>query len=295
MNNRYEYIELACFKNAGLPDICLSHTNNYKLSLFRVLSGTINLRDTYTGKTYRLRRNYFTLPYSEQASGKLLRGIKDLFEDDVTLNDLNGYFKKNHKNREFYQKLEGEIIRCIIAKYNDNYIGAFLYLYRGIECISYSLPLLYASKSKEYIKTFGALKKFFGNEKDPGELKFFKNFVTEIFKNEDFMSITIDIDFDAIDVEQEKSNIFKIFTGANFPKPAYAAENDELKYSFTDYYDLMISLRNRYFHLLQGSWNENISCINTEYPEYMFKAIIEQGLNWISIILFEILKYDLTN
>ena len=108
------------------------------------------------------------------------------------------------------------------------------------------------------------------------------------------MSVTIDIDFAEIDIEQEKSNIYKIFTGESSPKPVDSSENDELKYSFIDFYDLIIYLRNRYFHLLQGSWNENISCVNTEYPEFIFKVMIEQGLNWISTIVFEILKFDLS-
>lgn len=292
--SRYEYLELACIKNSGQPDISLSNNKSYKLSLFRMLSGTINLRDAYTGKTYRQRCNYFTLPYSVHTAEKSLAVLMDLFEEDVTLSDLNNYFKSNHKNKEFYRKLVGEVARCIASKNNGLYIDAFLHLYRSIECMSYSFPLLYASRSKEYLKTYGILKKFIGNDKDSGELKFFKRFISEVFKGEDFLSVTIDIDFADIDIEQEKSNIYQIFTGENAPKPADSSENDEIKYSFIDFYDLVIYLRNRYFHLLQGSWNENISCVNTEYPEFIFKLMVEPGLNWIGTIIFEILKFDLS-
>ncbi|MBQ6688808.1 MAG: hypothetical protein IJN02_06175 [Bacteroidales bacterium] len=292
--SRYEYLELACFKNSGQPDISLSNNKSYKLSLFRMLSGTINLRDTFTGRTYRQRCNYFTLPYSVHTTDKSLKVLIDLFEEDVTLSDLNNYFRNNHKNKDFYRKLEGEVARCMVSKSNGQYIDAFLHLYRSIECMSYSFPLLYASRSKEYLKTYGILKKFIGNDKDSGELKFFKKFISEVFKGEDFLSVTIDIDFAEIDIEQEKSNIYKIFTGESSPKPVDSSENDELKYSFIDFYDLIIYLRNRYFHLLQSSWNENISCVNTEYPEFIFKVMIEQGLNWISTIVFEILKFDLS-
>ena len=54
----------------------------------------------------------------------------------------------------------------------------------------------------------------------------------------------------------------------------------------------MILIRNRFFHLTKGTWQENLSSTEILYPDYFFKPIINHGLNWIALVIFEIIKVD---
>jgi len=44
---------------------------------------------------------------------------------------------------------------------------------------------------------------------------------------------------------------------------------------------------------LQGTWQENIDSSTLIYPDQFFKPIVDNGINWIGIILFEVIKFDI--
>ena len=65
---------------------------------------------------------------------------------------------------------------------NSSPIESFVHIYRTLEFMSYSFPMIYASKSMDYRGSYEHLKKFMNGDSD-GELKFFKTFLKELFKN----------------------------------------------------------------------------------------------------------------
>ncbi|WP_180272333.1 hypothetical protein [Maribacter sp. 4U21] len=68
--------------------------------------------------------------------------------------------------------------------------------------------------------------------------------------------------------------------------------NQEIKLSFIGFYDFIIILRNRFFHLTKGTWQNNLSSTEVLYPDYFFRPIINHGLNWVALVIFEIIKVD---
>ena len=291
MNDRYKYQD-PIFKDSTKYDFLkIGNSNSSLLNVFRLISGTINCKDDYQNENYKFRNNYTEFPYEINTSIKQSI-VKECFPEEVKLKDLNHYFKVSRSNQKFYSSIEVELLKCLIAESNGNHLEAFFYLYRVIEGISYSLPLIYVSKSKSYNKSFKQLQSYFKQESD-GELAFFKKFICEIFKEEDFFKSTIDIDLTTISVEDLRESYFKIYVEKiNNSALIDSTEFEEIKVSFIGFYELIIEIRNRFFHFKQGAWQENLSSTDIMYPDFFFKPLIGHGLNWVSIILFEIIKND---
>ncbi|KAF2333780.1 hypothetical protein [Flavobacterium daemonense] len=293
MNKRYKYNESLIRANSKNKYLNASENRNPLLGIFRLLSGTINCTDEFLEKNHKFRTNYFQFPYID--NDVLKQSIfTDLFPEEVKISHLNSYFKVARRNKKFYETIECELIKCLIANKSANFLESFFYLYRVIEGISYSLPLIFASKLKDYNKSYDLLQKFFSKSKE-SELAFFKKFICEVYKEEDFFKTSISINLDLIDVEELKEKYYKTYSSLIIDKKNIedATENEEVKISFIGYYEFMIEVRNRYFHFLQGTWKENLKTTEVLYPDQFFKPLIDNGINWVAIILFEILKFDL--
>ena len=296
MNNRYKYSESSDSLKKQ-PNLDLEQSSSPRLRVFRLLSGTTSITDTYANKKYKFRRNYLHFPFKDN-SRIGAKCILDLFPgEDFSLEDVNNMFANNATNFGFFSKIEGETIKCLIAIRQESYIESFVHLYRIIECMTYATPLLYASKNKDFIKTYESLKSCFTNT-NSGELEFFKTFIINTFHNEDFFNLTIDLSLSSEEYECDQDNLRRLVVKHSQVKNGYLfngnPEDVEFEFEFIKFFSFLIILRNRFFHLLQGGWKENISRVDTEYPELLFKAIIHNGLNWVAIILFEILKLDIT-
>ncbi|HSD06512.1 hypothetical protein [Flavobacterium sp.] len=262
------------------------------LNIFRLISGTVNIKDNYQDKIYKIRDNNIKFPTEENPSLKY-DTLLEQFDESVSLEDLNYFFLKARANRKFYKSIEVELIKCLIAYKSDKFLESFIYLYRIIEGISYSIPLIFISKKDDYNKTYHDLQSYFGKDKD-GELLFFKRFVSETFKDEDFYSSNITIDLNLVDIEELRPKYYELYLKkVNEKFVLDKSENSFIKIKFIGYYDLLIELRNRFFHNLKGSWQENFDSTELMFPDQFFKPITLHGINWLSIILFEIIKFDL--
>lgn len=296
MSDRYKHIEIVKDIGRHYPNLDVSISNSSKLKIYRALSGTCNCYDDFIGKEFKLRTNYFKLSYEPVKNRVTAKRLLDNFEDsDITLEDLNQYFS-DKRNNEFYSKLANECIKCLIYHQQGYEIATFIHLYRVLECMSYSLPLIYAAKAREFVGSYRLLQKLMtsttaGNA--DGELNFFKKFVSEIYGKEDFYCTTFDIKFDDIEPEEERAKLYKLISKLAGKKTVDSTENEELKIGFIDFYELLITIRNRYFHLSQGQWAENISNKHTEYPELLFRLIVDKGINFFSVLIFEILKFEI--
>ena len=290
MNSRYLFVDTIFQENTRNEFLRIENSTSI-LNIFRLISGTINIKDIYTNKIYKLRNNHIKFPteVNTKLSSKI---IVNNFPEEVTLNDLNNYFKKAKSNLKFYKSIEAELIKCIIAYEDNKTLESFFYLYRIIEGISYSIPLIYVSKKSDYNKTYSDLQSFFGKDKD-GELSFFKRFVSETFKDEDFYKSNIDIDLLEIETEEIRAKYYSIYLKRMSEKHIVSKnENELIKIKFIGFYDFLIELRNRFFHNSKGSWQENLESTELLYPDLFFKPLIKHGINWISLIIFEIIKVD---
>lgn len=290
---RYSLEDCVLKSNTKYKNLYINDTNHSSiLNIYRIVSGTANVRDNFDNKLYKVRENNIYFPTSINASLKQ-QILIDGFDESINLDDLDKYFKKAKNNKKFYDSLEIELIKCVIAYKKNNYLESFFYLYRIIEGISYSIPLIYISKKTDYKKTYGSLQFFFGKDKE-GELQFFKKFITETFKDEDFYKSDILIDLNSIINEELREKYYNLFLSKiNSSNIIDKDENNYIKVKFIGYYDFIIELRNRFFHNLKGTWAENFDSTELLYPDIFFKPIALHGINWFSLILFEIIKFDL--
>lgn len=290
MISRYEYKD-PIFRENTLSQNLRIESNNSILTLFRLISGTINCTDTYKNKEYKFRTNYSNFPFSQNDTiNKSL--VLNNFPDELKIKDLDLYFKRSKFNSIFYSSIQSEFIKCLIAEKEKNYLESFFYLYRIIEGISYSIPLIYVSKHKSYDKTYKQLQGYFGKTVD-GELAFFKRFISQTFKKEEFFKSTIDINILEIDIEEIREDYYNLYIGKMKESTIIdRSVNQEINISFIGFYEFIIELRNRFFHFTKGSWQENLTSTELLFPDYFFKPIVNHGINWVSIILFEIIKVD---
>lgn len=290
MTKRYEYQDTIFNSSTRNPNLRISSDNSI-LSVFRLITGTLDCTDLYTGELYKFRTNYTNFPYSENHSINQST-ILENFPDEVKLRDLDEYFRRSKFNAEFYNSILSELLKCLVAKKDNTHLASFFYLYRVIEGISYSIPLIYVSKHKSYNKTYKELQSFFGREQD-GELAFFKRFIIETFKKEDFFKSTIDINIKEIEIEEIQESYYELYLKKMNPKNVKdKTENEFINISFVGFYEFLIEIRNRFFHFTKGSWQDNLSSNEILFPDYFFKPIMDHGINWVSVILFEIIKVD---
>jgi hypothetical protein len=290
MINRYSYKDPIFKENATHQNLRIE-SNNSILNVFRLISGTINCIDEYKSKQYRFRKNFLNLPYAknERINQSILLGN---FPEEVKLKDLNNYFLRSRFNASFYTDIEAELVKCLIAEQKGDHLESFFYLYRILEGISYSLPLIYVSKNRVYDKTYKQLQSFFGKTID-GELAFFKRFLKDSFGEDNFFSTSFNIDINEIEIEEIREEYYNIYLKHIKPNSLIdTTENEEIKVSFIGFYEFLIELRNRFFHLKKGAWHDNLSSTELIFPDYFFKPIVHHGINWISLILFEVIKVD---
>ena len=294
---RYQVTEPLKINDALYPSLILSDTSLIVYKIFRILSGTAKVIDNYKGITYKLSVNHLTLPSSTNARKRTQNLLLDNFDEDINLVYLNTLFgnKKLNSNNSYYERIYYELIKCLIAYFDKDFVKSFIYLYRIIESSSFSIPMIYASKSKSYDSSFEILKKYF--TKDGGELSLFKTYIKSRKEDETIFKYTIDInlsDYTEItgDSEYQKHIFATLKSAANKSDLESEEEYNKLSFKFEGCLDLIVNVRNKYFHLLSGSNQQNYYSIKYLYPELLFESVVSAGINWISIILFDILKHD---
>jgi len=295
MISRYSYVESIFLKDEEISaGLSLNKITSPAFRIFRLLTGTCGVYDVFFEKKFNLSTNYLNFPYTKKAK-QSKKALLEVFSEDVSLGDVSVFFKSLKSNDDFYSAIEFELINCIVANKSGRYLESFLFLYRVLEGVSYSIPLIYVSKSKSFNKSFRSLQKYMPTKSNEGELLFFKNFIQSQWSDKFFYKLTLDIDIGSIEVEEMRSTYFKLYKEKAKSGIEGETEDEELQISFIGFMDFMIELRNRYFHFLQGGWHNNISTSQIIFPDLFFKPIIDLGINWISIALFEIMRFDIEN
>lgn len=292
MTDRYSYAEKILFVPGDISaGLSLVENNSSALRIFRLLTGTCKLLDSFDGKGILLNRNYLKIP-SDLVKRPSKRQIEDAF-DEVDLRYVSDCFKKLSENEDFYKLIEFELINCLVAKSRGRYLEAFLFLYRIIEGVSYSIPLMYVSKSRSFNKTYKSLQKFIPKKESEGELAFFKSFMESHWSGSWFYNITFDLAMDVIEIEEMRPIYYALYLDKAGKNVLDSTEDEEIRMSFIQFYSFMIELRNRYFHFLQGSWQNNIKTSQVVYPDLFFKPIMDLAVNWMAVVLFEVMKFDI--
>lgn len=174
-------------KNDNLPSqLVISERTSNEAILIRLLCGTLKIKYFIEEDQIEINQhNNYSVPGIEENSIFKDEIIKDFFslEDYTKLKKkiIDKYINSNRKNHFVHEELLSELTGAIIWM-RSSPIESFVHIYRSLEFISYSFPLIYASKSMDYRGSYEKLKKFMSGDSD-GELKFFKIWFSDILSS----------------------------------------------------------------------------------------------------------------
>lgn len=267
--------------------------------IFRVLSGSCQITNLNTDESSVISKNYF---YSDARQNETcdLSFLND-FDEGLSLTDYERLIKKTAwTNRKFYKPFLNELASCIYHEQNERHTASFVHLYRAYEHLSYAFPMIYASRTQDYVGTFENLRKWMSHDSDGnvGELKFHKNFIVSLFKDLPELSRTIDVE---ITTRQEhREPIFTALAvkvaGWNAPDKytATTIRPDRLAIPFLDYHSFFVTLRNRFFHY-SNSRSDNIGLEDIVDSDLLFSFINKVTLNYIATIFHGVMKHQIAS
>lgn len=279
-----ECIELRFIRHLK-PQFSFNSVPSNEALLIRLLLGTLKVTNTYSTESFDQFTNYSIL-------GKTLnnpvstRPITSCLLPEYNINEICAYLDKTkYVNSEFFLHLLEELSSYFYKKTKGAHTTCFLHLYRSIEYISYSFPLIYASISREYYGSFNKLKNYFDTSKN--ELLFFDEFLKRIL-DESLLQSPLVFNFNTLspNINKNHFNIIKAILGND--NIDSEVRDVSITTSYQHLLKLSIDLRNRYFHFAIGG-QRNIRSTEIIENDVFFQLINEEVLNWISIIYFEIL------
>lgn len=258
--------------------------------LIRLLCGTLKTKYLLDGNEVILeqRKNY-SVPGIEQNNCLKKRIIKDFFSFEhyraLERKSIDKYLNSNRKNHYVHGQVLAELTGALIWM-EKSPIESFVHIYRALEFMSYSFPLIYASKSMDYKGSYEKLKKFMSGDSD-GELKFFKTFLNELFKNNLLFQYEFEIYFLNGNERLIKEELERVINNSY-----YSFDGNTMKIRFANIIDFIITLRNRYFHMLLGKGTDNFYDIKYDKRE-IFLAVNPVFINWLSMVYKEIVSYSI--
>lgn len=253
--------------------------------LLELVMGKMDILNSSGEVLYVQEINYARLPAEIQITHTYEQFSEilniDVLDDDCR-NICNRFMMYDRTNNFVYEHILNELTQFFVINRLSPCEG-FVHLYRTLEFMSYSFPLIYASKSKSYRGTYDSLKKFLSGDSG-GELKFFQKFLKEVFEDDIAYQYEFEVYVDSENIEELKGEFQEIFN-IDF----YTFEENTLLFKFKNVTEMFIEIRNRYFHMLLGQGRNNF--FNMEYDKNdLFKSLNPVFVNWLSIIFVKIIQ-----
>ncbi|MCI8858467.1 MAG: hypothetical protein HFI71_02915 [Lachnospiraceae bacterium] len=256
--------------------------------LLELMMGGINILDHHDEILFTQKINFTKLPYVIQEHLTYQQ-----FNDVLNTNVLdpsccmicNKFLTHDKRNNFVYEHILNELTQFFLSN-NLSSCEGFVHLYRILEFISYSFPLIYASKSRDYRGTYDSLKKFLNGDSG-GELNFFKKFLNELFKKDIAYQFLFEVYIDSDHINELKKEFQEIFQ-----TDIFTFEENTLIFKFKNVTELFIEIRNRYFHMLLGKGKNNFLNMNYNKSD-LFQSLNPVFLNWLVIIFIKIIQHGL--
>ncbi len=258
--------------------------------LIKLLSGAASVSNTKS--TAKQRMDYSLLPPKIQTKKPSAAVVDFLSGYGVGGNPRSFIQKTSSDNRKFYQELLAEFSNYYLQEQRGNQTAAFVFLYRILEKLSYSVPLLYCATQRDYMGTFNELKALF-DDKTKGELALFKKFLNQ---GRFIDSIKLDIGY-TLQFSSNRGHESKYFDLAKKHHTDYVsgdANTHQLEIKFRQVPELLIKLRNRFFHSLTGEDKHNIRLEEILDPDEFFACVNPIFCSFLAIITLHTLarKYQ---
>lgn len=274
----------------------LSGTTPSYFNILRIISGNVNIINIDTGISVTIEDNFLSKWYQFNNDESFETNISNILNESIEINDLKLFFfdtRYTLKNKDFFTRLENEFCNFLTYNSKESYTTSFVFLYRIIEVISYSFPLIYAAKTYDFKHTYGVLKEVFDSNSgsSKNELGFFKSAIQVIFKGSELMETSVDIELNEEAEKNEK--IYRAIRSVVQETAIFHPDtvpNSKISICFGQVSSFIITLRNRFFHLFNRG-DRNLESHEIIDPDYFFSKLNIQLFGWVCVIYVEILKF----
>lgn len=284
------------FSEAENSPFFINRTSSHAKVLSRLLLGGCYLSGSLGGA--RQGFNYFVLgaPKTNGAVAlNLMRAFGDLGEEKngklfkgTSIKPICDHLNSQRVNHALFHQLLSEIAKSMLNQRLGRHLSAFVHSYRAIENLSYTFPLFYCRYSNEYSKVYGQLREFFKG----GELDFCSNFYAKLICDDGLEQSQSNIEFEGLYsseftnhlIRQINWNVDKAGT-----KALIAVSPDVVGLGLKDNFDLIVNVRNSYFHHLSGG-SKNSSSKDIKDPDSFFKPINELAYQTIGYLVNKIIR-----
>ncbi len=264
---------------------------NYRAQVIRLLTGTLDIRCKLTNDLVEQRNNYSKIVFFTNT--RLTAKTLSQSLAPITLNRLGKHLSKNQaKNLNLYKELFHEFASYFYESKMGQFTKAFLHLYRIIEFSAYSFPIVWASKTNDYEGTFRKLREYFSDPRR-GELGVFKIFICD-FLDSTFLKSQLTLNVLSLHPDWQiryYNSLLKAITSIK-GVPVSSTPHSQIAIEAEIMLDLAITIRNKYFHFLSGDKN-NFDSEDIPDSNEFFAIINEPLANWLAIILFELIEYEI--
>lgn len=279
----------------NVPEALLITENSSPILLIlRLLSGSIKVTNNLNGKVISCEKNFFLTDFQNFKS-EWKSGFPKLISETLSLQDLSNFIDANKNvNKDFYRYILAELSHYVYESKKGSHTTAFIYIYRLLEKIAYAMPLIYTSKTQDFIQSFSYLRDLMTGNSEKKELGFFKKFVSVLFKDDPILLTSIDIN---IEIENEviQRQIYNTYKKISDESMIHEDTIEPTKFSvkFTEMGSFIISLRNRFFHNMNEHSN-NIQSSNVADADSLFEPVNDQCIHWIANIILMIISHSIS-
>lgn len=264
---------------------------SYQYLILRLLLGTATVsRGSIKG---RQKIDYSSLPSIPQTKSPSV-AIKDFLASYAVGGDLVRFIRVTvPDNRDFYREILNEFINFHLQNVQGRHTGAFIFLYRILERISYSVPLLYASTQTDYIGTFNDLKAIL-NADVKGELGLFNKFLSQ-GKFIDKLKLQVNQKISFASASGHGISHFNLVCEKFDKFSSFDPNMQEVEIKLRDIPNFLITIRNRFFHSGIGDWKKNITLVEMPDPDEFFGKINPIIISFLSIVVLHTIsaKYQM--
>jgi hypothetical protein len=274
-------IQLAGSALSKLGRIPRNAEYSYQYLLIRLLLGTASVsRGSISCKQ---QIDYSSLPSVAQTKSPAI-AAKDFLTSYAVGGSIERLIRVTRAdNREFYKEILSEFLNYQVQIAQGRNTAAFVFLYRMLERVCYSVPLLYASTQTDYVGTFNDLKAIL-NATDAGELGLFKKFLSQgRFIDPIKLQVVQQITFSSTGGHQASYYNLTVTRFTKFTSTDPVTNQVEVK--FVDIPELLITIRNRFFHSRTGDGRSNITTIEMTDSDEYFGNLNPLVMSFLAIVV----------
>ena len=257
---------------------------SHQYLLIRLLLGAVDVEQS--GRRVKQRQDYSNWPASALV-GSAGEAVSSYLQDQISRTSADFISVTIIDNRRLFGDLLSEFASYFCASGAGAHTTAFVHLYRILERLSFSLPLLYCATESDFEGTFNLLKKLFSDAGD-SDLSLLKKFISEgklIDRTIVDTAVVIDFSVSPLNSERFYKAVSSRFKDADLLDPV----RRQVSVTFGNIQSLFIVIRNRFFHLRSGDGRNNISLAELHDPNEFFSILNPIFCNFLGKVVLQII------